>query len=267
MIKIKTAAALAASFCAAFALNGCFMPRAHSMGASLMNVAHQPRISGDSTNAEISLGVNAFGSVAGEGANIDNVMSGGGNATFMYRMGGAVSPVFASASLGALGGKLEFACSESRCSNNGMKYKEWLKTDSGKDEYSFWNIQERLLVGADFNPGKYVIVGLASGVQLFQGGGEYDDMRKELDDKRYIKSLEGNAGAAPLTSLWLGSRIGRDGKWGSAVAQIDMLYKNSIEDWTSAMMLNYFHPSGFFGGVIWNSQLGYELNVGKTFVF
>ena len=267
MNKFKTVAAMAASLCAVFTLNGCFMPRAHSMGASLMSVAHQPRISADSTNAEISLGVNAFGSVAGEGANVDNVKSGGGNVSFMYRMGGSVSPLFASAAVGALGGKLEFACTESRCSDSEIKYKAWLKTEAGEDEYSFWDIQERLLVGADFNPRKYAIVGLAGGVQLFQGGGDYDDMRADLDDERFIKSLEGRVGAAPFTSLWLGSRIGHDGKWGSVVAEFDMLYKNSVEDWTSAMMLNYFHTSGFFGGVVWNSQLGYELNIGKTFVF
>lgn len=267
MNKLKTAIALIALSCVVLALNGCFMPRAHSMGASLMSVAHQPRVSGDSTNAEISLGVNAFGSVAGEGANIDNVMSGGGNVTFMYRMGGLVSPIFTSASVGGFGGKLKFACTESRCSDSGIKYKDWLKTDDGKDEYAFWDIQERLLVGADFNPGKYVILGFAGGMQLFQGGGDYDDKRIELDDERYIKSLEGRKGAAPLTSLWLGSRIGQGGKWGSVVAELDVLYKDSMDDWTSALMLNYFHTSGFFGGVIWNSQLGYELNIGKTFVF
>lgn len=267
MNKFKSLAVLTASLCASLTLNGCFMPRAHSMGASLMNVAHQPRVSGDSTNAEISLGVNAFGGFAGEGANVDNVKSGGGNVSFTYRMGGLVSPIFASASLGAFGGQLEFACTESRCSDSELKYKEWLNSEAGKDGYSFWDVQERLLVGADFNPGKYVIVGFAGGVQLFQGGGDYDDMRADLDEMGYIRSLEGRAAAAPFTSFWLGSRIGHDGKWGSVVAEFDMLYKNSIEDWTSAMMLNYFHTSGFYGGVIWNSQLGYELNVGKTFVF
>lgn len=267
MNKIKSLAVLTASLCAAFTLNGCFMPRAHSMGASLMSVAHQPRVSGDSTNTELSVGVNAFGSVAGEGANVENVMSGGGNVTFMYRMGGLVSPIFTSASVGALGGKLQFACTDSRCSDSEIKYKEWLKTGAGEDEYSFWDVQERLLVGADFNPGKYVIVGFAGGVQLFQGGGDYDDMRAELDDGHYIKSLEGRKGAAPLTAFWLGSRIGRDGKWGSVLAEFDMLYKDNAEDWTSALMLNYFHTTGFFGGIVWNSQLGYELNVGKTFVF
>lgn len=267
MKQIKSLMVGAISLFAICTLNGCLLPRAHSMGAPLMSIAHQPRVSGDSVNAEMSIGANAFGSVAGEGANVENVMSGGGNVTFMYRMGGIVSPIFTSAAVGGFGGKLNFACTDYRCSNNEIKYKDWLETNAGKDEYSFWNIQERLLVGADFNPGKYVIIGFAGGVQLFQGGGDYDDKRIELDDERYIKSLEGKTGVAPLTSIWLGSRIGQNGKWGSVLAEFDMLYKDSAEDWTTAFMLNYFHTSGFFGGVIWNSQLGYELNFGKNFVF
>ena len=46
-----------------------------------------------------------------------------------------------------------------------------------------------------------------------------------------------------------------------------MLYKSGIEDWTSAIMLSYFHTTGFYGGIVWNSQLGYGLNLGKVFTF
>lgn len=267
MNKIKSTSILALSLCAACALSGCFMPRAHSMGASLMSVAHQPRTSADNENSEVSVGVNAFGSVAGEGLNVEDVKSGGANVSLMYRMGGSLSPLFATAAVGGMGGKLQFACSESRCSDNKLGYNAWLKTKDGKDDYSFWNVQERLLVGADFNPGKYLLLGLGGGVQFFQGGGDYDDQREALDELGLVESLDDDAGLAPVSSIWLGSRLGQNGKWGSVLAEFDMLYKGDADDWTSAIMLNYFHTSGFFGGVIWNSQLGYELNVGKTFVF
>lgn len=263
----KSICALAALSLSAFLLNGCFMPKAHSMGASLMNVSHQPRLSADSENAEFTASVNAFGGISGEGLNVEDVKSGGANASLMFRMGGSLSPLFFSAAVGGFGGKLGFTCSESGCSDNSLGYKAWLKTKDGKDEYSFWNVQERLVVGGDFNPGKYLILGLGGGVQFFQGGGDYDDKREDLDKLGLIESLDDNYGVAPVSSVWLGSRLGQNGKWGSVLAEFDMLYKGGSDVWTSSIMLNYFHTSGFFGGVIWNSQLGYELNVGKTFVF
>ena len=248
-------------------LCGCFMPRAHSMGASLMGVSHQPRISADSTNAEMSVTVGAFGNIAGEGLNVNEVRSGGGDVSFMYRMGGAVSPLFFSAAVGGMGGKLQFDCNESRCSDNAEKYRTWLDSKEGKRDYSFWNVQERLLLGGDFNVGPYVLLGLGGGVQFFQGGGSYDDKRDELEDAKLLENVDGNAGFAPVSSVWAGSRLGHGGKWGSVLAELDMLYKGDIEDWTGAMALNYFHTTGFYGGVVWDFQLGYGLNVGKTFVF
>ena len=267
MNRIKAKLAFVLICFSTLSLSGCFMPRAHSMGASLMTVPHQPRVSADSSNAEMSVAVGAFGSVAGEGQNIDEVKSGGGNVSFMYRMSGVASPVFLSASVGGLGGKLQFDCNESKCSNNAKKYKEWLKTDEGKKDYSFWDVQERLLLGGDFNLGKFAILGLGGGLQFFQGGGSYDDKRDELEDGKLVENVEGNADFAPISSVWLGSRLGHGGKWGSVLAEFDILYKGDMEDWTSAMMLNYFHTTGFYGGIVWSSQLGYGLNFGKAFVF
>lgn len=267
MNRIKACFAFVLVCFSALSLCGCFMPRAHSMGASLMAVPHQPRASVDSANAEMSVAVGAFGSIAGEGLNVDKVKSGGGNVSFMYRMGEMASPVFFSASVGGIGGRLHFVCNESECSDNGEKYKEWLETKDGKRGYSFWDVQERLLLGGDFNVGRYVILGLGGGVQFFQGGGGYDDKREELGDRNLVENLDGKAGYAPVSSVWAGSRLGNDGKWGSVLAELDMLYKNDIEDWTTAMMLSYFHTTGFYGGIVWSSQLGYGLNLGKAFVF
>ena len=168
MNRIKTGLAFFLICFLTLSLCGCFMPRAHSMGASLMAVPHQPRVSADSTNAEMSVTVGAFGNIAGDGLNVNKVKSGGGDASFMVRMGGAVSPLFFSAAAGGMLGKLRFDCNESRCSDNAEMYKVWLKTKEGKREYSFWDMQERLLLGGDFNVGQYVLLGLGGGVQFFQ---------------------------------------------------------------------------------------------------
>lgn len=257
---------MCAALCSLFLLSGCLTAKTHSMGASLMTVAHQPRAYSDSTNAETSMTVNAFGSM-GNGFNVENVKSGGGDVSFMYRMGGAVSPVFVTAAVGGFGGVLNFACTkDSRCDNGSLKFSDWLKTDEGKDDYSFWDVQERILVGGDFYPGKYAIMGLGAGVQFYQGGGDYEDKRDGLEKVGYTESIEGKNGAAPVGSLWLGSRLGENGKWGSVVAEYDIRFYGNVDEWLSSAMLTYFHTSGFFGGFVWNSHLGYELNVGKTFV-
>ena len=267
MNRVKVCFAFVLICFSALSLCGCFMPRAHSMGASLMAVPHQPRVSADSSNAEMSVAVGAFGNIAGEGLNVNKVKTGGGDVSFMYRMGGAVSPLFFSAAAGGMLGKLRFDCNESRCSDNAETYKAWLKTKEGKREYSFWDMQERLLLGGDFNVGQYVLLGLGGGVQLFQGGGSYDDKRDELEDQKLLKNIDDNTGFAPVSSVWAGSRLGHGGEWGSVLAEFDMLYKSGIEDWTSAIMLSYFHTTGFYGGIVWNSQLGYGLNLGKVFTF
>ena len=267
MNRVKAGIAFVLICFSALSLCGCFMPRAHSMGASLMAVPHQPRASVDSANAEMSVAVGAFGSIAGEGLNVDKVKSGGGNVSFMYRMGEMASPVFFSASVGGIGGRLHFVCNESECSDNGEKYKEWLETKDGKRGYSFWDVQERLLLGGDFNVGQYVLLGLGGGLQFFQGGGSYDDKRDELEGNKLVENIDGFMGFAPVTSVWAGSRLGHGGKWGSVLAEFDMSFIGDMGDWTSAIMLSYFHATGFYGGIVWNSQLGYGLNLGKTFVF
>ena len=267
MNRVKFCFAFVLICFSALSLCGCFMPRAHSMGASLMAVPHQPRVSADSSNAEMSVAVGAFGNIAGEGLNVNKVKTGGGDVSFMYRMGGAVSPLFFSAAAGGMLGKLRFDCNESRCSDNAETYKAWLKTKEGKRDYSFWDMQERLLLGGDFNVGQYVLLGLGGGVQFFQGSGSYDDKRDELEDQKLLKNIDENTGFAPVSSVWAGSRLGHGGEWGSVLAEFDMLYKSGIEDWTSAIMLNYFHTTGFYGGIVWNSQLGYGLNLGKVFAF
>jgi hypothetical protein len=128
-----------------------------------------------------------------------------------------------SAAFGGFGGSLNFGCDEEYdCSaehgdraaevivGSARNYREWLETKPGKDDYSFWNIQERVLAGFDFNPGP-IIVGLAGGLQMFQGGGDYDDMRDELDSQYIVDDVDGSSGMGFVMAYWLGFRFGPNG--------------------------------------------------------
>jgi hypothetical protein len=178
-----------------------------------------------------------------------------------------VSPLFVNVAAGAFGGSLRFSCDDSYgCDENDKKYKAWLESDEGSDSYSFWNVQERVLVGADFNIG-YAIFGAAAGVQLFQGGSDYDDMREKLDDEGLVNSKDEKNGVGAVSSVWLGSYLGRHGQYGNLVAEMDIFYKGDIDDWTSSIKWTYTHPSGFFGGAAYGNLMELTLFAGKQFVF
>ena len=251
-------------------LTGCLQPTARSMGATLMPSPLTHRANPDSASQEISLAASGFYGHTGDAYNVENLNAGGGNVGVTYRLGGKLSPLFANVAVGAFGGSLRFGCDKnSNCDKNSsfdQKYADWLESDEGSKSYSFWNVQERILAGADFNIG-YAIFGAAGGVQLFQGGSDYDDVREKLDEDRIVNSIDGNNGVAAVSSVWLGSYLGRHGQYGNLVAEMDIFYKGDIDDWTSSIKWTYTHPSGFFGGAAYGNLMELTLFAGKQFVF
>ena len=249
------------------ALTGCLRPTTRSMGATLMPAPVTHRTVPDAASQELSVAASGFYGHTGDADNVKDVNAGGGNLGATYRLGGTLSPLFVNAAVGAFAGSLQFGCDKSsRCDSSDVKYNNWLKSDAGRDSYGFWNIQERILVGADFNVG-YAIFGLAGGVQLYQGGSDYDDMRQMLDDKKIVDNLDKNNGVAAVSSIWLGSYLGRQGQYGNLVAELDLFYKGDIDDWTSSVKWTYTHPTGFFGGAAYGNLMELTLFAGKQFVF
>ena len=165
---LKQFISVAAIGCLSFSLMGC-EPSARSMGATLMPAPIQHKATKtDSSN--ISLGASGVWGHTGDSYNVKDLNAFGGNLDLTYRVGR--SPFFVSAAFGGFGGSLNFGCDEEYdCSaehgdraaeiivGSARNYREWLETKPGKDDYSFWNIQERVLAGFDFNPGP-IIVGL-----------------------------------------------------------------------------------------------------------
>ena len=251
-------------------LTGCLQPTARSIGATLMPVPLTHRSTPDSSSQELSVAASGFYGHTGDTYNVENLNAGGGNVGVTYRLGGVLSPIFVNAAAGAFGGSLRFGCDkDSDCDKNSsfnQKYANWLESDEGSDSYGFWNVQERILVGADFNIG-YAIFGAAAGVQLFQGGSDYDDMREKLDDDGLVNSIDENNGVGAVSSVWLGSYLGRHGQYGNLVAEMDVFYKGDIDDWTSSIKWTYTHPTGFFGGAAYGNLMELTLFAGKLFVF
>ncbi|MCF0222797.1 MAG: hypothetical protein HUK20_00870 [Fibrobacter sp.] len=250
-------------------LTGCLKPSLHSMGSNLMPVPVQHRTAENSTESEFSVATSGFVEGAFEATNVKKVVAAGGDVSATYRLGGVVSPLFFNAAVGGFGGRLKFDCTEDKCGEGKKdfkKYEEWLETSEAHEHYNFWEIQERLMVGADFSVGSYVLLGLAGGVQLYQGGGSYDDKRSELDDIRAIDRTEDDYGLATVVSLWIGFRLGANGKYGTITEQLDNIGGNGVE-MNQSSKLTYTHPSGFFGGFALESKLDAGVYFGKNFVF
>lgn len=250
-------------------LTGCLQPTAHSMGASLMPAPLQHRVDGQSENQQLSLAANGFWGHSRERDNVKDLDAGGAALALTYRLGGFLSPLFVNASASGFGGKLGFACTEDNCDTSYEKvgYSSWLKTAAGKDDYSFWNVQERILAGLDFSVSSFLIFGAAGGVQFYQGGGDYDDMRDELDQQNLVDDVDGSSGFAPTAAVWLGSHFGRHGEYGQFVIEYSLLFKGGADDWTHSMKYTYTHPTGFFGGVAEGNLMSFTAFVGKQFVF
>ena len=262
-------------------MTGCLEPTSRSMGATLMPAPLMHRASADSSSSEISVTASGFWGHTGDADNVKDLNAGGGHVGFTYRMGGSLSPLFVNVAAGGFAGSLKFSCDESgKCDvaslpKNGevlpldgdARYAAWLQSEAGKDSYSFWNVQEHILAGFDFNPGAYIILGLAGGVQLFQGSSDYDDAREKLDDLRVVDDVDGKSGAAFATAYWLGLHLGRHGQYGNLVAEYDFLHKGSPDNWTSSLKFTYAHPTGFFAGLANNNLMSVTVYAGKQFLF
>ena len=120
-------------------------------------------------------------------------------------------------------------------------------------------MQERLAVGADFDLGP-VILGLGAGVQLFEGGGKFDDVRDYLG-MSFAENDDEGFGVKLYSSARIGARLGQ---YGVLALDADVMWLKSVN---VGLMLNYFHPSGFHGGVFAVEKVGYGVNFGKMFSF
>ena len=255
--KMKKSILLGMLSAAALSLCGCLNPHLSSMGASQMIVAHQPRLAVNGDSSSMTLSVDAYGGAKMQGRNVKDGFSAGGTAALNYRPLGAMTPLYVEAAFGGKGGKASFDCSEAGKCNDG--YMAWLASPEGKKKYSFWGFQERIAVGADFDVGP-VILGVGAGVQLFEGGGNFDDIRDYLG-----KSLAENDDEGFGVKLYSTARIGaRLGQYGVVAFDTDIMWLKTMN---VGFMLNYFHPSGFHGGIFAAEKVGYGVNVGKTFSF
>ena len=265
----KMVMGMVAAMTATMILGGCVKPEMRSMGATVMTSPLPHRSNGTDEEARFSVDGSGFvGYTSSEGSeNVKNIKAWGGNVSVTYRLGGDFSPLFVNGALVAFGGSTEFDCTDDRCdmSNKGYgTYVAWLNTPSGKREYHFWNMQQRVLLGLDFTPGKYGIVGGGAGLLVYQGTGSYEDKRQDLEDEKIVDNVEDSFDAVPLGSLWGGSFIGKDAKYGKAVLEFSMLMKHDVP---SSLKLTYTHPTGFYGGVALGTMISSSLYLGKEFVF
>ena len=191
------------------AITAC-SPTLHSMGAAAMPAPVTHRATSDSAVTEFEVAASGFWAHNGDADNIKQMNGGGGNVSATYRLG---SVFFVSATVGGYGGSLKFSCDEdadcndivtftneekqkSYSINGSDNYNDWLKTGEGKKSYGFWNLQERILLGIDANLGKYIILGVAGGIQAYQGDSDYDDVREKAK-KHQPKLIVAGASAYP----------------------------------------------------------------------
>ena len=263
-------------------LTGCLEPTVRSMGATLMPAPLMHRAPSDTTAPqEFSVAATGFWGHTGDAYNVADLNAGGGSLGLTYRFEGNMSPFFVNAAVGGFGGSLKFGCDENAdCDKNVAKqgdlhystshpdyaYVVWLDSDAGKKSYGFWNVQERILTGADISTST-VIVGLAAGLQFFQGASDYDDIREELIEKKWAKSIDDKQDMGFMTAWWFGFHFGHKGSLGDVVAEYDILHKGEVGNWTSSLKLTYAHPTGFFVGGAGNSLMEWTVYAGKNFVF
>ena len=239
------------------ALSGCLNPHLSSMGASQMIVAHQPRLAVNGDTSSLSVSVDAYGGAKMTGRNIKDGFTGGGAAALNYRPFGFASPFYLEAAFGGKGGKASFDCTEGGKCNDG--YTAWL-TEVGKEKFSFWSLQERLSMGADFDLGP-VILGLGAGFQIFEGGGDFDDIRDYLGKQNLAENDDEGYGVKLYSSARIGARLGQNGV---IVLESGFMWLKTLN---IALTLGYYHPSGIHGGVFAAEKVGFGVNFGKTFSF
>lgn len=285
IVPLITLALMAAS------LTGC-TPRMRSMGAAVETAPVTHRADASNKDSQMTLDATGFVSLSDATENVSDVGAAGGTASLTYRMGGGASFLFFNAALSGFHGKLNFACTDEDCLDSTdayyRAYKKWLKTSDGKDRYDFTNLQERLLIGFDFNMGSYLFAGLAVGGQAFQGGGSYDKKRGYLaadtvvvygiDEETgetspitinapIIRDADGRYGFGVATVAWLGARFGKQSEYGNLSLELSTFLKGGPGMWTRSWKLTYWHPTGFYGGAAWGDLLNYTAYIGKTFAF
>lgn len=252
----------------AMLLNGCVSSAFRSMASSPTPVVHQPRLNPEKKDVEKTVSIDAFGLFNDSWFNTEGLYGGGASLGGILRGGGAISPLFASVNFTGFGGKVNFNCDVPKnCSNT---YKKWLDSEDGKDDYSFWALQELLNVGAEFNTPINVFLGLSGGVRLFQGGGDFDDQRDKIEKVAKTRNLDDGYGVSPTASLWLGYHIGKEGKYGSVSLQYSWAKEYDNDETLTINVsptLSYFHPSGFHGGINIYSKNSVNVYMGKSFTF
>ena len=253
----------------AITLSGCFETTSRSMGATLMPSPIMHRLTPDTTSYSISVGVTGFGGYTGNEYSVRKLGAFGGTLDFSYHMNGS-NPFFVNVAVGGMGGSLQFSCDRERNYNCNStfenSYSQWLITDEGRKRYSFWNMQERILAGFDVTA-KLFMIGFAGGYQFFQGASKYDDIREKLDDARIAHDIDGKNDYGVVMAYWIGFYMGDHGKYGNLVAEMDVLHKDGLDNWTASHKLTYTHTTGFFAGIGSNSLIALTLYAGKQFVF
>lgn len=275
----------------ALMMMGC-TPRMRSMGGAVEMAPVTHRADAGNKDAQMLLDATGFVSASEATENVSDVQAFGATASFTYRMGGNASFLFFNAALSGFHGSLNFDCNDEDCDDPDdsyyRAYHKWLATPEGGKRYDFTNLQERLLVGFDFNMGPYLFAGVAVGGQAFQGGGSYDKKRGNLaadtvvvygiDEETgetspitinapIIRDADGRYGFGVATVAWMGARFGKQSEYGNLSLELSTFLKDGPSMWTRSWKLTYWHPTGFYGGAAWGDLLNYTAYVGKTFTF
>ena len=259
----QTPLQLIAGAIVALAMTGCIAPSMQSMGSAPMTTAHQPKTTPNGEK-QVDLTVETFGTFGSTGYNVEQVNAGGGTVAFGFHPAGAISPLFVNASVAGIAGTLQFGCTDLPCSDT---YQAWLSSKDGDEDYTFWNLQERILAGAEFNLGSNFFIGAAGGLQFYQGGGDYESKRSRMEDARLVKNVDEKADWRPTASVWLGPRFGDNGSGGSLSLEYSVTFAEKVKEWNTLLGISYFHPSGFHGGVFTTSNASFIASIGKTFLF
>ena len=257
---ISATGKLATGIAAAFALTGCLPPQMQSMGSAPLPAYHQPKTTPDGEQ-QITLSADAYGTFAASGFNVEHVNAGGGAFSLEFHPAGTISPLFVNASVAGIAGSLQFGCNDLPCSDDG--YNVWLASKEGDKDYTFWNLQERIVSGIEFNIGSHLFLGTAGGFQFYQGGGDYESKREFLEKRNLVENMDERFGWRPTASLWVGPRLGESA--GSLAIEYGINFAKKVKEWNSTLGISYFHPSGFHGTVYTNTNTSFAVSLGKSF--
>ena len=249
-------------------LAGCNKPFLQTMGSNPMPVYHEPRWSREQQK-NFSVGADLFGTPYGMGQNVDEIHSVGGDIFAQYRF---LDVFFVQAAFAGNGGTLKFDCNDYPCWSN---YRNWLDSKEGEDSYSFWSLQEQVMLGTDFKTGLFQF-GFGGGIMLSQSNGDYEDKRKELVERDLIDSPADKNEIFPMVGIWYGFSLGKGGRYGVIKNEMRMVFSDNLSNGGSIVQgvgtatstgIVYYHPSGFHGGLSVSTQQLFSMSWGKTFNF